>query len=327
MSLSEKPLVSVVIPSHNRATLVMESINSVLNQTYSNLELILVDDCSSDNTKDVVRNITDPRFHYVCLERQSGACAARNKGIELAKGELIAFNDSDDHWAPEKLASQIEFLRTTEADVVICRMNCYYTDGTFSHSFPLISTQKQLSYKDLLIYNSASTQLIMGRAECFRTVRFDPDMPRMQDWDIILRLSLRYSIFYQNVVLVNTYLQKDSISSHPEKGLCAMRKLFAKHSKTILSSPVIAESFLKKAASFSCKSGYNPVASMDFLSKASPSLFHFLRYLLACAGLYLPCFNFKHSFLTKNASSFPVLGSLVEKIRWRRTESALTARR
>ena len=90
-----KNLVSVIIPTYNRAHLIKRSAMSVLNQTYSNLELIIVDDGSTDNTEEVVKSIDDNRVIYIKQPNQ-GACAARNNGIDHAKGEFIAFQDSDD---------------------------------------------------------------------------------------------------------------------------------------------------------------------------------------------------------------------------------------
>ena len=105
--MQNKPLVSVIIPTYNRGRLILDSINSVLNQTYKNIELIVVDDCSTDNTEEILKSINDSRIKYVKLEKNSGACIARNKGIELSTGEFIAFNDSDDLWITTKLEKQL----------------------------------------------------------------------------------------------------------------------------------------------------------------------------------------------------------------------------
>ena len=105
--MQNEPLVSVIIPTYNRGRLILDSINSVLNQTYKNIELIVVDDCSTDNTEEILKSINDSRIKYVKLEKNSGACIARNKGIELSTGEFIAFNDSDDLWITTKLEKQL----------------------------------------------------------------------------------------------------------------------------------------------------------------------------------------------------------------------------
>lgn len=104
-------LVSVIMPSYNTANFIEESINSVLNQTYQNFEIIIVDDCSTDNTDEVVEGIKDERIKYIKNEKNSGAAVSRNRALREAKGKWIAFLDSDDVWLPEKLETQINFMK------------------------------------------------------------------------------------------------------------------------------------------------------------------------------------------------------------------------
>lgn len=106
----EPGLVSVIMPSYNTAEYITESIQSVLNQTYTNWELIIVDDCSTDNTDEVVSKISDERIRYFKNEKNSGAAVSRNKALREARGQWIAFLDSDDLWMPEKLEKQINFM-------------------------------------------------------------------------------------------------------------------------------------------------------------------------------------------------------------------------
>lgn len=106
----EAGLVSIIMPSYNTASFIEETIQSVLNQTYTNWELIIVDDCSTDNTNEVVDTIKDCRIHYLKNEKNSGAEISRNKALREAKGQWIAYLDSDDLWMPEKLEKQIKFM-------------------------------------------------------------------------------------------------------------------------------------------------------------------------------------------------------------------------
>lgn len=99
-------MVSVIIPSYNRENTIVRAVNSVLNQTYKDIEVIVVDDCSKDRTLELLSSIKDERLKFFKLEKNSGACVARNFGIEKANGEFIAFQDSDDEWLPEKLKSR-----------------------------------------------------------------------------------------------------------------------------------------------------------------------------------------------------------------------------
>ena len=104
-------LVSIIMPSYNTAAYIGKSIESVLNQTYDNWELIIIDDCSTDNTDDVVSVYIDDRIVYLKNEVNSGAAMSRNKALREAKGRWIAFLDSDDLWMPEKLERQIAFMK------------------------------------------------------------------------------------------------------------------------------------------------------------------------------------------------------------------------
>ncbi|WP_443977203.1 glycosyltransferase family 2 protein [Treponema succinifaciens] len=293
--MQNEPLLSVIIPTYNRGRLILNSVTSVLNQTYKNIELIVVDDCSTDNTEEILKSINDSRIKYVKLEKNSGACIARNKGIELSTGKFIAFNDSDDLWITTKLEKQLCFLKNYNADIVICKMECRTPENNFIHNFPNIEFDRKISYKDLLKYNSASTQTIFGKTDCFKEIIFDATMPRLQDWDEVLRLSQKYRIFYQNEILVNTFFQKDSISTHPEKAVLAMQKIFEKHKDAILSDPAIVESFFKKKASFVCKTGKNPKEEMKMILKYNPSAGTFIKYMLAVFNLYTLFFKIKNS--------------------------------
>ena len=105
-----KELVSIIMPSYNTAPYIEETMQSVLNQTYTNWELIIVDDCSTDNTDEVLSRISDSRIRILKNDRNSGAAVSRNRALREAKGQWIAFLDSDDLWMPEKLEKQISFM-------------------------------------------------------------------------------------------------------------------------------------------------------------------------------------------------------------------------
>lgn len=103
-------LVSIIMPSYNTAEFIKKSIESVMNQTYQNWELIIVDDCSTDHTDEVVKSIEDERIIYLKNDKNSGAAISRNKALRKASGKWIAFLDSDDLWMPDKLEKQIHFM-------------------------------------------------------------------------------------------------------------------------------------------------------------------------------------------------------------------------
>ena len=108
-------MVSVIIPTYNRGPLIGRAIASVLNQTYKDIEVLVIDDASTDYTETVVDSIKDERLHYYKLEKNGGACRARNVGISKAQGEYIAFLDSDDEWMSNKIELQYKFAKEKNA--------------------------------------------------------------------------------------------------------------------------------------------------------------------------------------------------------------------
>lgn len=232
-------LVSVVIPSYNRAYCIADSVQSVLEQTYKNLEVIVVDDGSTDNTEEVVTAITDNRVRYV-RQQNAGACVARNCGVDLAKGSLIAFHDSDDLFLPRKLERQIATLHKKGADFCYCRMRSFMESAQTGQLEPIHVMPNERLIEDDLTYtklwerNFISTQMIVGRREVFLTERFDPSMPRLQDWDLVLRLFGRYVPAFEPEVLVNQIIRPDSLSSSVEK-YCRALELIERKNEAYLS--------------------------------------------------------------------------------------------
>jgi len=112
----KNPTVSVIIPTYNRAHLVGRSIQSVINQTYQDFEIIVVDDGSTDNTEDIIKEFQkkDKRIKHIKHNKNKGGSAARNTGIRAARGEYIAFLDSDDEWMPTKLEKQTSYFNHLE---------------------------------------------------------------------------------------------------------------------------------------------------------------------------------------------------------------------
>lgn len=118
-------LVSVIMPAYNSAKYISDSVNSVIAQTYPDWELLIADDCSTDNTVEIINSFSDPRIKLLKNKRNSGAAESRNYALREAKGKWIAFLDSDDIWAPDKLKKQLEFMKSngyafTYTDYRIC---------------------------------------------------------------------------------------------------------------------------------------------------------------------------------------------------------------
>lgn len=212
--MTKMPLVSVIIPTYNREKTIKRAVESVLNQTYQNIECIVVDDCSNDNTYTVIKSVNDSRLKYIKQPKNSGACAARNRGIDEAKGEYIAFQDSDDEFRPEKIEKQLQALLENDADVVFCAMQ-RHGYGKCDEIFPDIEQGFQ-SHHDIVVGFYVSTQMIIGKKCVFEKYKFDENMPRMQDYDLMVRVAQTEKVYFLKQTLVDVYLQDDSLT--PKKG-------------------------------------------------------------------------------------------------------------
>ena len=224
------PLVSVIIPVYNRENTIKRSLMSVLDQTYHNLDVIVVDDGSTDSTRMIVDSIKDPRVRVISQNNQ-GACVARNTGIDAAKGTFIAFQDSDDEWIPNKIEVQLKVLTSDiSVDVVFCNALKYNPEKENGAEDLVSGVQEGIVHRDCLQKRSlVSTQTILIRRFCLNDIKFDPDMPRLQDFDLVYRLSESYAFYFINRPLVKMYLQEDSISMDPRKSIIARKRMIQKY--------------------------------------------------------------------------------------------------
>lgn len=144
-----KPIVSVITPVYNAEKFLMETIESVLTQSYKNFEFLLIDDCSTDNSPSIIEKYAekDPRIRYKKLSENSGAAVARNMGLKNARGRYIAFIDSDDKWYPKKLEKQLEFMGTNNKGFTYTKYERITENGELLNApnFPI-----KLNYSGLL---------------------------------------------------------------------------------------------------------------------------------------------------------------------------------
>lgn len=208
-------LVSVILPTYNRAHTLLRAANSVLNQTYKNFELIIIDDCSTDNTEEVVKNIHDERIVYIRQFSNKGAAAARNTGIKIAKGDYVAFQDSDDEWLPEKLEKQMNVFKSVSLEVGVVYTGFWRIEKGKKIYIPATKTTKKEVdiHNKLLKGNFITTQVAVVKKECFKKLGgFDERLPRLQDWELWIRISEHYGFYFIDEALAIVYLQKESIS-------------------------------------------------------------------------------------------------------------------
>jgi len=236
--------ISIIIPTYNYAQYICEAIESVLNQTYKDFEIIVVDDGSTDNTKEVIKPYLN-KIKYI-YQQNSGPSAARNRGIKEAKGEYIAFLDADDIWLAQKLELQIKFMeKEKEVGLIFSDMILFNEKGIIKNSFlkeklffnklsikPLSFTEKVIYdnvFNALLQENFIPTNTVIVKKECFNKVGFfDKTLFSVEDRDMWLRIGLFYDIGFINSPLVLTRFHETNISANQELALKSRLKVMKK---------------------------------------------------------------------------------------------------
>lgn len=166
LGFQKKPQISIIMAAYNAEKTIAEAIDSVLVQTYPSWELLVVDDCSKDNTASIVESYTDPRIYLLQNEKNSGVSISRKKGMEAANGEWIAVLDSDDAWTSDKLEKQIQLAKKTGAELI-------FTGSAFmdDYSNPIdwqLHVPTTLSYRELLKQNLVSNSSVLVNADLYK---------------------------------------------------------------------------------------------------------------------------------------------------------------
>jgi glycosyltransferase involved in cell wall biosynthesis len=225
------PKVSVVIPTYNRAHLISRAIQSVLNQTYQDFEIIIVDDGSKDNTEEVVKNLNDNRIRYIRHNTNKGASAARNTGIKASKGEYIAFQDSDDKWFPDKLEQQVKAFDKVPSKVGVVYSGFYRIEGDNKIYIPSahIAQKEGNIHNELLRRNFIGTPAVLIKKECFENAEyFDETLPALEDWNLWIELSKYYLFKYVNKPLLYSYSTPNSVN-RDQKNLFKAREMILRN--------------------------------------------------------------------------------------------------
>ncbi len=228
---NNNPLVSIVIPTHNRANLLGRCVQSILNQTYENFELIIVDDASTDNTKNIIKRFKDKRIIYIKHKKNLGGGAARNTGIKTAKGNFIAFQDSDDEWLPQKLEKQMNAFETASKNTGVIYTAFWRIENGKKTYIPNNIQNKQGNiHQELLKGNFVTTQSAVVKKECFEKAGvFDEDLPSGQDWELWIRISKYHNFKIINEPLVISYFTKGSITDTRKNDYKTLEFILNKH--------------------------------------------------------------------------------------------------
>ncbi|MFT5237208.1 MAG: teichuronic acid biosynthesis glycosyltransferase TuaG [Ulvibacter sp.] len=185
ISPEQNPLISIITPLYNAENFIAETIISIQNQTYSNWEVLIVDDCSTDLSSQVVEKLelTDSRIHFIRNDVNKGASDCRNQGAGLAKGEYIAFLDADDLWHSEKLEKQLQFMQANNCDVSFT--SYVHIDEDSEPINKRIKALASLSYKKQHSNNYIGNLTGMYKTSALGKIS-SPSMRKRQDWALWL---------------------------------------------------------------------------------------------------------------------------------------------
>jgi glycosyltransferase involved in cell wall biosynthesis len=226
--------VSVIIPTYNRAEFLRSAIKSALRQTFTDFEIIVSDDKSTDHTREVVRSFKDRRIKYLLNEGNKGPSATRNTAILASKGEYIAFLDDDDEWLPDKLQRQVEILDKSQANICGVYSNRLIIDKTtgkvISDNPGTDRLTGNLLYQ-LAVKSPIHTTTVLIRRKCLDEVGlFDETISYMEDRDLWIRLSMNWEFEYISQPLVRAYIHGNAhLSKNLEGQTEGREKLLEKY--------------------------------------------------------------------------------------------------
>jgi glycosyltransferase involved in cell wall biosynthesis len=236
------PTISVVLPTYNRSEILPRAIESVLQQTINDFELIVVDDASTDDTERVVARYDDCRISLLSHDDNRGGSAARNTGVNIATGDYIAFLDSDDEWVPNKLEAQLNELRSRSSDWIAtycdytvsdhrqtnriqrCLSELLFTNDGFGP--PREGGEELIPYILMMSFALGGASNLFVRVDAVREVRgFDEDFQRHQDYEFLIRLLKRGQLSYLDEELT---IKHEYDSPTAEKVALGKKKFFEK---------------------------------------------------------------------------------------------------
>ena len=289
-----QPLVSVILPTYNRAHLISRAIKSVLNQTYNKIELIVVDDASGDNTKEVIRTFNDNRIVYIQHTMNKGAAEARNSGIQRAQGKYVAFQDDDDEWKKDKLEKQMNIMLNSSANVGVV----YSSFKRIKNYKVFIIPDNNVSKKEgsilhqLLNDNFITTQVGLVKKECFLTAGlFDKNLPRLQDWDLWIRIAKKYKFAFIKEPLVTVYDTEDSLMKNHKAWIKAQKIILGKYYADFLDAGKdIAAKQIFRLGRYLHREGLRKEAQKYMLQALNLNKKH--KYFIGYVLTYLPYFPF-----------------------------------
>lgn len=289
-------MISIIVPVYNKGNRIEKALKSVLSQTIQEIEVIVVDDGSTDNSVKIVEDIQDDRIFLIKNEKNSGANYARNLGISKAHGEYIAFQDGDDIWHREKLERSLKVLQSEGVDIVFTAFVRKFSNG-YEEKLPNYNlNEAEDKMKSLLFDNCVATPTILAKRNVFDNILFDESMPKFQDWEFALRAIKKYMFFYLDEVLVTAYVENNGLTMNMHNSVIALQRIMEKNSDIISIDRKLRAKFYMLLGDFNERDDTSQVNSSDYYKASFDSSFSIkvlVKFLLAKTGVLKKILHFR----------------------------------
>lgn len=235
------PLISVIIPTFNRSKFLSMAVNSVLRQSIQDFEIIIVDDCSQDDTSEIVDSIKNKKIKYIRHTANKGESGSRNTGISHSDSEYIAFLDDDDEWYVNKLERQISVIRDNPGDFGAVYTGFFYRDIVTGNSIGQFAPREHgYIFNELLCSNCVpgGGSTILLKRECFEEAGlFDPEFKTCADWDMWIRISRNYKFAYVKEPLIYYNQHGNNVTKNLDAFIQGEERIIEKHKSDMQKSP------------------------------------------------------------------------------------------
>lgn len=230
MSMNDKPLISVIIPSYNRPALLVRAIESIIDQNYPNVEIIVVDDASDEDIRSAL--VGYPQVRLITNSENRGPCYSRNKGLKKSSGYYVNFLDDDDIFLPGKLQKQVECFEQSEDDK-LGMVTCHLEDERSGKSKIIYNRVEGDIYKILLNkYAVSGTETMLFKAEGIKQIGgFDENLASSQEYDLLIRFTEFFTVDYVNEILTKKFRSIDQINYNFNKKISGAKYLYEKHNR------------------------------------------------------------------------------------------------
>lgn len=294
---AEEPLISVIIPTFNRPLQLKRAVQSVLNQTYPNYEIIIIDDGSTLDITEVINSFSDSRIKLIKHECKRGAPSARNSGLQIARGDFINFLDDDDEIAPDKFAKQLaKFNECTDTTGVVYAGVCYALEATRQIVRQFIHRFSGNVFLPLLRDNFLVIQTPLISRNCLEKAGvFDESLPGNQDWDLFLRLARHYEFALVPEVLATIWVHGNQITADLQRKIVSYEKIKTKYLAELQQHPDIFSYHLLRLGKLYFLAGERHKAIQYFRQAIKTTPFKLKNYLHLALARISP--EFYHNFI------------------------------